>query len=70
LLHSGQGWILVMFVSFDLIYLSQALIITQVARFFDRSGLISFILLWEIPHAAFLHLLACEEPLCDGVEAQ
>ena len=33
-------------------------------------GFISFIVLWDIAHAAFLQLLACEEPPCDGVEAQ
>jgi len=33
-------------------------------------GFILFIVLWEIAHAAFLQLLACKEPLCDGVEAQ
>jgi len=34
---------------------------------------ISFILftvLWDITHAAFLQLLVCKEPPCDGVEAQ
>jgi len=31
---------------------------------------ISFVLLWDIMHAAFLQLLACKKPVCDGVEAQ
>ena len=61
-----------LFVSFVLIYLSQELIITHVARFLDRSGLIFhlLILLRDITHAVFLQLLACKEPPCDGVEAQ
>jgi hypothetical protein len=29
-----------------------------------------FIVLWDIAHAAFLQLLACKGPPCDGVEAQ
>jgi hypothetical protein len=29
-----------------------------------------FIVLCDITHAAFLQLLACKEPPCDGVEAQ
>jgi len=29
-----------------------------------------FVVLWDIAHAAFLQLLACKEPPCDGVEAQ
>jgi len=33
-------------------------------------GLILFIVLRDIAHAAFLLLLACKEPTCDGVEAQ
>jgi len=53
-----------------LIYLSQALIITRIARFLDCSGFILYIVLWEIVHAVFLQLLACKEPPCDGVEAQ
>jgi len=32
-------------------------------------GFIWFIVLWDIAHAAFLQLLACKEPPCDGVEA-
>ena len=61
-----------MFVSFVLIYLSQALIITRVARFLDCSGFMFhlFIVLWDIAHAVFLQLLACKETPCDGVEAQ
>ena len=73
-----------MFVSFVLIYVSQALINTRVARFLDRSrfilfiglywfyfiGFILFIVLWDIAHEVFLQLLACKEPPCDGVEAQ
>jgi hypothetical protein len=49
-----------LFVSFVLIYLSQALIITRVARFLNHSGFIFslFIVLWDIAHAAFLQLLA------------
>jgi len=31
---------------------------------------ILFIVLWDIAQAAFLQLLACKEPPCDGVEAQ
>jgi len=30
---------------------------------------IFFIVLWDIAHAAFLQLLACKQPPCDGVEA-
>ena len=61
-----------LFVSIVLIYLSQALIITHVARFLDCLGFISylFIVLWDIAHAVFLQLLACKEPPCDGDEAQ
>jgi len=33
-------------------------------------GFILFIVLWDITHAAFLQLLACKEPPCDGVEDQ
>jgi hypothetical protein len=49
-----------LFVSFVLIYLSQALIITRVARFLGCSGYIFylFIVLWDIAHAPFLQLLA------------
>jgi len=61
-----------LFVSSVLIYLSQALIITRVARILDCSGFIHhlFIVLWDIAHAVFLQLLACKEPPCDGTEAQ
>jgi hypothetical protein len=41
--RSGLGRVLVLFISFVLIYLSQALIITHVARLLDRSGFILFI---------------------------
>ena len=63
-MHGGVlfVWVRVvgLFVSFVLIYLSQALIITRVARFLDCSGLIFylFIVLWDITHAVFLQLLA------------
>jgi multisubunit Na+/H+ antiporter MnhE subunit len=67
-------WVRVMgfFVSFVLIYLSQALIIARIARFLDFSEFIFllFVLLWDITHAVFWQLLACKEPPCDGVEAQ
>jgi hypothetical protein len=33
-------------------------------------GFTLFIVLCDITHAAFLQLLACKEPPCDGVEAQ
>ena len=33
-------------------------------------GYILFIVLWDIVHAAFLQLLGCKEPPCDGVEAR
>jgi len=33
-------------------------------------GFILFIVLWDIAHAAFLQLLVCKEPLCNGVEAK
>jgi len=33
-------------------------------------GVILFIVLWDIAHAAILQLLACKEPPCDGVKAQ
>jgi len=32
-------------------------------------GVILSIVLWDIAHAAFMQLLACKEPSCDGVEA-
>jgi len=32
-------------------------------------GLVVFIVLWDIAHAAFLQLLACKIPHCDCVEA-
>jgi len=35
-----------------------------------RIGFILFIVLWDIVHAAFLQLLACKEPPCNGVEAE
>ena len=41
--RSGYGRVLVLFVSFVLIFLSQALIITLVVRFLDRSRFILFI---------------------------
>jgi len=49
-----------LFVSFVLIYLSQALIITRGARFLDCSGFICylFIVSWDMVHAVFLQLLA------------
>jgi len=60
------------FLSFVLIYLSQALIITCIVRFLNCSGFIFylFIVVWDITHALFLQPLACKEPPCDGVEAQ
>jgi hypothetical protein len=42
LLQSGKGQVLVLFVSFVLLSLSQALIITRVAWFLDRSRFILF----------------------------
>jgi len=33
-------------------------------------GFSLFIVGWDIGHAAFLQLLACKEPPCDGVEIQ
>jgi hypothetical protein len=33
-------------------------------------GFSIFTVLWDIGNAACLQLLACEEPPCDGVEAQ
>ena len=33
-------------------------------------GFSLFIVLWDIGHAACLQLLACNEPPCDGVEAE
>jgi len=56
--------------SFVLIYVSQPLIITHVARFLHRSGCNLIIVSWDIPHAALLQLLACKDPPCDAVEAQ
>jgi len=32
-------------------------------------GFSLFIVLWNIAHAAFLQLLACKKPYCDGVDA-
>jgi len=68
----GSVRVVGMLVSFVLIYLSQALISTCIARFLDRSGFILhiFIVLWHIAHAVFLQLLACKESPCDGVDAQ
>jgi len=69
-MHGGVlfVWVMVvgLFVSSVLIYLSQALIITHVARFLDRSGCIFylFIVLWDIAHAVFCNSWR------DGVEAQ
>ena len=37
---------------------------------FNFLGLILFIVLWNIVHAAFLKLLASKQPPCAGVEAQ
>jgi len=89
LLRSCENLVHVLFVSFVLIYVFQALIITRIARFLDPSrfilfkgfvlvlfywfyfiGFILFIVLWDMVHAVFLQLLACNEPPCDGVEAQ
>jgi hypothetical protein len=70
LLCSAYRRVLVLFISFLLIYLSQALIITCVARLFHCSGFVLFIVLKDITHAAFLHRQACKEPHCDSVEAQ
>jgi hypothetical protein len=49
-----------LFISFVVIYLSQALIITLIARFLDCSGFLLdlFMVLWDIAHTVFLHLLA------------
>jgi hypothetical protein len=49
-----------LFVSFILINLFQALIITHVVRFSDcsRCTVYLFIVLWAIVHAVFLQLLA------------
>jgi hypothetical protein len=70
-LCQGLYRVLVLFVSFVLIYLSQALIIIPVARFLDCSQFILFIVLWNIMYAVFLQLLAYKEPSCDdAVEAQ
>ena len=33
-------------------------------------GLILIIVLWDIAHAAFLQLLACKVPSCDGVDVK
>ena len=57
-------------VSFVLIKLSQALIITHVMRVLDRSRFILFIVIRDTVHAEFLQLLACKEPPSDAVEAQ
>jgi hypothetical protein len=70
LLRSGHGWVLVLFGSFVLIDLSQALVITYVARYLDHPGIILFIALWDNAHAALSQHLACKEPPCNGVEAQ
>ena len=68
------GWVRVMglFVSFVLINISQALIITHVVRLLDCSGLIFYLVIvsWDIAHTVFLQLLVCKEPPCDGVNAQ
>ena len=61
-----------MLVSFVLIYLAQAWIITCIMRLLDCLGFIFylFIVLWDIVHVVFLQLLACKKPPCDGVGAQ
>ena len=61
-----------LFVSFVLINVSQALIITRVARFLDWSGFkfYLFIVLGVIAHAVVLQLMAFGDPPCDRVEAQ
>ena len=52
LLRSGECWVLVLFVSFVLMYLSKALIIKRVTRLLDRSrfiilmGFILSLFLW------------------------
>jgi len=75
-MHGGVlfVWVRVvgLLVSIVLIYLSQGLIITRIARFLDCSRFIVylFIVLWHIAHAVFLQLLGCKEPPCDGVQAQ
>jgi hypothetical protein len=33
-------------------------------------GTISFIVIWDIVSAAYLPLLACKEPPCDGIDTQ
>ena len=52
--------VVALFVSFVLIYLSQALSITRIARFLNCSEFIVylFIVLWDMAHALFLQLLA------------
>jgi hypothetical protein len=63
-MHGGVLFVWVrivgLFVSFVLINLSPALISTRLARLLDCSGCIFyvFIVLWDIAHAVFLHLLA------------
>ena len=42
LLGLGVGWVFVLFISFVLIYVSQALITTHIARVFNGSGFLSF----------------------------
>ena len=53
-MRSGYGRVLDLFVSFVLIYLSQAFIITRVARLLDRSR---FILLMGFVLVSFLLVL-------------
>jgi len=49
-----------LFISFVLIDLSQAVIITRITRFLDCSGCIVYVIIvfWDIAHPVFLHLLA------------
>jgi hypothetical protein len=37
---------------------------------FSFIGFSLFIVLWDIGHVAYLQLLGCKEPPCDGVLAQ
>jgi hypothetical protein len=84
LLHSGYGRVLVLFVSSVLINFACTVSITPAAQFLNYSRFILFsgfvlvsficvtlfIVLWEVAHAAYFHLLACKITPSDGVEAQ
>ena len=86
MLHSGYGRVLVFLVRFlcfnlfisgiyyytrrEVFGLLKVYFIYEFCTGFIFIGFSLFIVLWDIAHSAFLQLLACKKPPCDGVEAQ